>query len=1032
MAALAEAFVRVRADTKGVRDDVRDEFGRAGRDAGDEFGRGFTRDASGRLRDERGRFVSEGRRLGDGAGEGFRDGFGRSLDGIGDLFKRIFDGLLPRLSSLAGGFGPVTSAVGGLTASLGKLAVASGAFATLAAGAASATSSVLALTAALAPAAGALAALPGAAAGAVAVMGTLKLAFYGVSDAMKAAYEGDAEKFDKAFAKLTPTAQAFATEFRELVPAMKEFQQAAQTGFFSELNGSLAHFLDLLRGTQPWIQGLATNLGAVTREFLVFATAEKSISQFNTILSNTSRAVTAIRLAMQPVLTGFLDLAVVGSNFLASFNTGVTDSLTKFGMWLSEISRTGKAMQWMNDAVVVLRQLGALLADVGRIIRGVFKAAETAGGGVLGVLGQLADAAAKWVNSVEGQDVLVKIFQALGEIGKALIPVLKAAAGAVATLAPAVADLAKAFGPVLTAAIQALAPALAALAPGIVAIINGIRSAVEAVGPALLPFGQAIGQALASLQPLFAAIGPAIAALLPGVSAFFAAFTSGLAKLAPALAPIGAAIGGILTALSPLLPVIGQLAALIATSLAAGVQAILPSLQLLVQSFGQALLALSPIIPMVVQLATSLINSLVPAIAPLLPQIAQLITQFVSGLMPALAPLIPIIGQLAGILGQIFVQVLKAVVDVLIQVMPPLSQTAQIIGQALVKALEQLAPYLPQIVSALLSWIPALVELLPPITDLAMSLLPRFLDAVVQIAPLLPDLIRAGIEMTQAWLPLVPLFADLLKQLAPHIPLFIELAAVIIKDLLPPITRIAIVVAEMVRTVVDKFTELYNTLIGHSIIPDIINGIKRWFGELPEMISRFVGQAKDWAIQRFNELLSWIAGIPGRISSALSNMGGLLVGAGQQLVQGFYNGIISWWNWLVSNVQSLFGGLVDWAKSVLGIASPSKVFAAIGKELPRGLVVGIKAEEPLVRSAAQHMAAVATEAGMVAPSMTTSYEAAFAGAGAMASGSAGGRSVVIESLTIPVQGVIDPNDPLAWRRFGQQIRDTLIDLEKEA
>jgi hypothetical protein len=56
MAPLATAFIRLRADTSGLRPEAERDFDAAGRAAGRSFGDGFSRDAGGRLRDARGRF----------------------------------------------------------------------------------------------------------------------------------------------------------------------------------------------------------------------------------------------------------------------------------------------------------------------------------------------------------------------------------------------------------------------------------------------------------------------------------------------------------------------------------------------------------------------------------------------------------------------------------------------------------------------------------------------------------------------------------------------------------------------------------------------------------------------------------------------------------------------------------------------------------------------------------------------------------------------------------------------------------------
>ncbi|GIE29957.1 hypothetical protein Ait01nite_030020 [Actinoplanes italicus] len=128
-------------------------MGRAGREGGE----GFTRDANGRLRDGRGKFVSEGRNLGGAAAEGIGGG-------------------------IRGGFGVVSGAMSSL---MGVIAQSGGPiiqtlawFAALGAAAASSASAIGVLG-------GALGSLPGLIGGLGALTGVLGLGFMGLDDAFK-------------------------------------------------------------------------------------------------------------------------------------------------------------------------------------------------------------------------------------------------------------------------------------------------------------------------------------------------------------------------------------------------------------------------------------------------------------------------------------------------------------------------------------------------------------------------------------------------------------------------------------------------------------------------------------------------------------------------------------------------------------------------------------------------------------------------------------------------------------------------------
>lgn len=81
---------------------------------------------------------------------------------------------------------------------------------------------------------------------------------------------------------------------------------------------------------------------------------------------------------------------------------------------------------------------------------------------------------------------------------------------------------------------------------------------------------------------------------------------------------------------------------------------------------------------------------------------------------------------------------------------------------------------------------------------------------------------------------------------------------------------------------------------------------------------------------------------------------------GTNIVLGIKNGIIGAWDGLVSGVKSKVEGMVDSVKGLLGIHSPSKVFAEIGLNICRGLAEGLTTNAPLAEDAAKQVVASVT------------------------------------------------------------------------
>jgi hypothetical protein len=96
------------------------------------------------------------------------------------------------------------------------------------------------------------------------------------------------------------------------------------------------------------------------------------------------------------------------------------------------------------------------------------------------------------------------------------------------------------------------------------------------------------------------------------------------------------------------------------------------------------------------------------------------------------------------------------------------------------------------------------------------------------------------------------------------------------------------------------------------------------------------------------------------------------LGAGKSLVGGIVNGIKNGAQWVIDAIKNLAAKALKAFKEKLSIASPSKVFAKLGLELPRGMAVGVKAGTPFAENAVANMANSAAESATPAsPAMYT-------------------------------------------------------------
>lgn len=98
-----------------------------------------------------------------------------------------------------------------------------------------------------------------------------------------------------------------------------------------------------------------------------------------------------------------------------------------------------------------------------------------------------------------------------------------------------------------------------------------------------------------------------------------------------------------------------------------------------------------------------------------------------------------------------------------------------------------------------------------------------------------------------------------------------------------------------------------------------------------------------------------IKGLGGLIKSAGKGIGNALVSAGSAVASGFLRGIRSGWSSITRTVSNLVNQIPLTVRRMLGIASPSKVFATIGRQTGQGLEMGLIASRSGVNRAADSL-----------------------------------------------------------------------------
>ena len=145
---------------------------------------------------------------------------------------------------------------------------------------------------------------------------------------------------------------------------------------------------------------------------------------------------------------------------------------------------------------------------------------------------------------------------------------------------------------------------------------------------------------------------------------------------------------------------------------------------------------------------------------------------------------------------------------------------------------------------------------------------------------------------------------------------------------------------------------------------------------LAGFMSGLAGNVAAWLSGAISTVVGWVAQFASNATSAASQFGsrlrsglaaipGTLGNIGSNIIQGIVNGITGAAGRVKDAISDAIGNAVDFAKHILGIASPSKVFKKFGYYTMEGMRLGIEQNAGLPLGAAEKAMAAVAEAGSI-------------------------------------------------------------------
>lgn len=308
------------------------------------------------------------------------------------------------------------------------------------------------------------------------------------------------------------------------------------------------------------------------------------------------------------------------------------------------------------------------------------------------------------------------------------------------------------------------------------------------------------------------------------------------------------------------------------------------------------------------------------------------------------------------------------------------------------------------------------VEQLPSFLNMGVQILSSLASGIVQSIPTLvaavPQIIA---EIGAALSELLPQVLGMGVQLLDQFTSGIEIGLPDMVSRIPEIiTQFLNYITEQLPTILQKGVEILNSLVN-----GIINSIPQMVAALPQVISALIGfiannlptivsagvsillNLVSGIISSIPKLVSALPQIISAIVTGIGNLMGGIVDVGESIVEGIWKGIQNMAGWIKNKVTGFFSGIVSSVKGLLGIHSPSTVFADMGKNMALGLGQGWDRQYSNVKRD--------IESGMDFGTATVDFSSSGLGRsqGGLSSALQSVAASVGQNFTITVQAVLD-------------------------
>ena len=199
-----------------------------------------------------------------------------------------------------------------------------------------------------------------------------------------------------------------------------------------------------------------------------------------------------------------------------------------------------------------------------------------------------------------------------------------------------------------------------------------------------------------------------------------------------------------------------------------------------------------------------------------------------------------------------------------------------------------------------------------------------------------------------------------------------------------------------------------------SAAANFLGGLMGGLASLPGQVVSFLGgiisDVASWVGEMASNAIDAASRFAGNLIDGLASIPGQVVGIGGQIIQGMVDGVVGAAGSLIDAVGGAVSDAIGWAKGLLGIHSPSRVFREIGQYTMQGAALGVDDDADLLSKSTDN-----AMRGMI----STAQDIAVPGVGNVA----GGESAVISWLAENLPAIIAEFTPVMGEsEFGRKAR----------